>query len=295
MPKTNEKDAYFFSHDCNARNDPKILALRSVYGAEGYGVYFMLIEILREQPEYKLAVNKYIWNTLAMQMQIQTEKVQEIIEDCCTEFTDGENGEPLLVNDGKYLYSASLLRRMGRVEDVSRIRSAAARKRWENQPCKDFEAGADGGGKTASAMQKQSKTMQRKEKERKENENICTIGAKEKKPTAKKSDPFSDFAANDPELFSALHDFEEMRVKIKKPMTDRAKKLMLTELEKLACDRETQIAILNQSITRCWAGVFALKDDRGYQQPPRGNRPQQASTGDKMDALRDLHDGFSGL
>lgn len=37
MPKTNDKDAYFFAHDCNARNDPKILALRSVYGAEGYG------------------------------------------------------------------------------------------------------------------------------------------------------------------------------------------------------------------------------------------------------------------
>ena len=37
MPKTNEKDAYFFSHDCNARNDPKILALRSVYGARGTG------------------------------------------------------------------------------------------------------------------------------------------------------------------------------------------------------------------------------------------------------------------
>ena len=71
MPKTNEKDAYFFSHDCNARNDPKILALRSVYGAEGYGVYFMLVEILREQPEYRLSVNKYIWNTLAMQMQVE--------------------------------------------------------------------------------------------------------------------------------------------------------------------------------------------------------------------------------
>ena len=66
MPKTNDKDAYFFSHDCNARNDPKILALRSVYGAEGYGVYFMLVEILREQPEYKLSVTKYIWSTLAI-------------------------------------------------------------------------------------------------------------------------------------------------------------------------------------------------------------------------------------
>ena len=41
-PKTNEKDAYFFSHDCNARNDPKILALRSVYGAEGYGVLSLI-------------------------------------------------------------------------------------------------------------------------------------------------------------------------------------------------------------------------------------------------------------
>ena len=32
MPKTNDKDAYFFAHDCNARNDPKILALRPVDG-----------------------------------------------------------------------------------------------------------------------------------------------------------------------------------------------------------------------------------------------------------------------
>ena len=91
MPKTNEKDAYFFSHDCNARNDPKILALRSVYGAEGYGVYFMLVEILREQPEYRLSVNKYIWNTLAMQMQVEASHLEQIITDCCTEFAENGN------------------------------------------------------------------------------------------------------------------------------------------------------------------------------------------------------------
>lgn len=130
MPKTNDKDAYFFAHDCNARNDPKILALRSVYGAEGYGVYFMLIEILREQPEYKLSVNKYIWSTLAMQMQVDANRLQDIITDCCTEFA--ENGSTLLVNDGEYLYSASLLRRMGKVDDISNLRREAARKRWEN-------------------------------------------------------------------------------------------------------------------------------------------------------------------
>ena len=282
MPKTNEKDAYFFSHDCNARNDPKILALRSVYGAEGYGVYFMLVEILREQPDYKLAVNKYIWSTLAMQMQVEASKLEQIINDCCTEFS--ENGNTLLVNDGKYLFSASLLRRMGKVDDISNLRREAAKKRWENKPCKASD-GPDGCTPDANAGQEQSKEKKSKEKKSKADQ------SKAEERTEKKN-IFSDFACGDAELLAALHGFEEMRVKIKKPMTDRAKKLLLTELEKLSLDRVEQIAILNQSITRCWAGVFALKDNGpGYQ--ARGGRPQQASTGDKMGALRDLHDAFS--
>ena len=278
MPKTNEKDAYFFSHDCNARNDPKILALRSVYGAEGYGVYFMLVEILREQPDYKLAVNKYIWSTLAMQMQVEASKLEQIINDCCTEFS--ENGNTLLVNDGEYLYSASLLRRMGKVDDISNLRREAARKRWENKPCKT-SVNPDGCSDDANAGQEQSKEKKSKEKQSK---------AEQRK---EKQNIFSDFACGDADLLSALQGFEEMRVKIKKPMTDQAKKRLLTELEKLAPgDRETQISILHQSEDRCWAGVFALKDDRGGQ--IGGGRRQQASTGDKMGALRDLHDAFSG-
>nr|WP_326184242.1 DUF4373 domain-containing protein [uncultured Oscillibacter sp.] len=275
MPKTNEKDAYFFSHDCNARNDPKILALRSVYGAEGYGVYFMLIEILREQPDYKLSVNKYIWSTLAMQMQVDASRLEQIITDCCTEFS--EDGHTLLVNDGKYLFSTSLLRRMGKVDDISNLRREAARKRWENQPCK-VSGGSDGCNGDANA--EQSDANKRKAKQSKE---------KQSKGKETKADIFGDFASGDAELLSALQGFEEMRVKIKKPMTDRAKKLMLTELVKLSTDRNTQIAILNQSVSRSWAGVFALKDDQ-----PSGGRRQQASTGDKMDALRDLHNEFSG-
>ena len=278
MPKTNEKDAYFFSHDCNARNDPKILALRSVYGAEGYGVYFMLVEILREQPDYKLAVNKYIWSTLAMQMQVEASKLEQIINDCCTEFS--ENGNTLLVNDGEYLYSASLLRRMGKVDDISNLRREAARKRWENKPCKT-SGNSDGCSDDANEGQEQSKEKKSKEKQSK---------AEQRK---EKQNIFSDFACGDADLLSALQGFEEMRVKIKKPMTDQAKKRLLTELEKLAPgDRETQIAILHQSEDRCWAGVFALKDDRSGQ--IGGGRRQQASTGDKMGALRDLHDAFSG-
>lgn len=283
MPKTNEKDAYFFSHDCNARNDPKILALRSVYGAEGYGVYFMLVEILREQPEYRLSVNKYIWNTLAMQMQVEASHLEQIITDCCTEFA--ENGSTLLVNDGEYLYSASLLRRMGKVDDISNLRREAAQKRWKNQPCK---ADDGSGASTSNANAEQTDANKRKAKQSKEKQSK----ADEKKA---KETIFADFASGDADLLSALQGFEAMRNKVKKPMTDQAKKRLVTELEKLAPgDRDAQIAILHQSEDHCWAGVFALKDDRSYQ-PSRSGRPQQASTGEKMDALRDLHDEFSGL
>jgi hypothetical protein len=166
MPKTNEKDAYYFPHDCNARNDPKILALRSVFGAEGYGVYFMLVEMLREQPDYKLRLTKYLYDTLAMQMQVQKERLQEIVDSCCTDFAEGDS--TLLVNDGEYLYSASLLRRMGRVDDISRLRREAAKKRWENKPCKDYQEFPES-KQDANAQQMQSKEKQsRAEKSRAE-------------------------------------------------------------------------------------------------------------------------------
>ena len=287
MPKTNEKDAYFFSHDCNARNDPKILALRSVYGAEGYAVYFMLIEILREQPDYKLPINKYTFNTLAMQMQVEAERLHSIIDDCCTEFADTERNSTLLINDGKSLYSPSLLRRMGKVNEVSDIRRAAAKKRWENKTSGTSDATVQAPAENANAEQ-----MLSKEKERKEKKSIC-IDANKEKSEKKKVDVFSDFASDDADLLSALRDFEKMRNKIKKPMTDQAKKRLLTELGKLSSDREEQIAILHQSEDHCWSGVFALKDD-AYR--PAGRQPERGgmTTAEKMDALGALHQAFSG-
>ena len=54
-------------------------------------------------------------------------------------------------------------------------------------------------------------------------------------------------------------DFENMRKQIKKPMTDRAKKLILSKLDKLATTEQDKIEILNNSIMNSWAGVFELK------------------------------------
>lgn len=53
-----------------------------------------------------------------------------------------------------------------------------------------------------------------------------------------------------------------MRKKLRKPLTDRAKKLTLGKLEKLAPgNEEMQVAILDQSVERGWQGVFPLKTD----------------------------------
>lgn len=42
------KDSYWFKHDNNARNDEKILELRANFGAEGYGVFWMIVETMAE-------------------------------------------------------------------------------------------------------------------------------------------------------------------------------------------------------------------------------------------------------
>lgn len=42
------KDTFWFNHDFNARNDERILELRSNFGAESYGVFWMLIETMAE-------------------------------------------------------------------------------------------------------------------------------------------------------------------------------------------------------------------------------------------------------
>ena len=41
-------EAYYFSHDSNARNDEKVLMLRAKHGWEGYGLYWALVEMMFE-------------------------------------------------------------------------------------------------------------------------------------------------------------------------------------------------------------------------------------------------------
>ena len=107
-------------------------------------MYFMIVEILREQDEYKLEITKYTWNTLAMQMHTDAQKVKEFVNDCVEEFH-------LFVIEDNTLYSESLIKRMNLFKEISEIRSKAAKKRWENSNDMQNECKSN-----ANADQKQS-------------------------------------------------------------------------------------------------------------------------------------------
>lgn len=77
-------------------------------------------------------------------------------------------------------------------------------------------------------------------------------------PDGGKRDVFAEFAGEDQTLLVALRDYEAMRNKIRKPMTDRARELAVLNLQKLGCSAEERVAIVNQSVANSWAGLFPL-------------------------------------
>jgi len=56
----------------------------------------------------------------------------------------------------------------------------------------------------------------------------------------------------------AWRDYVEMRVRVRKPMTARAKELAVIELGKLRDQGHEPKAVLEQSVARSWAGLFPI-------------------------------------
>jgi hypothetical protein len=150
------KDAYYFSHDSNASNDPKIIAMRSVYGTEGYGRYWLLIEMMREADGYKLEIkSKYAFNAYAEHLKCDCNAFASFLHDCIHEFQ-------LFSSDESYFWSESLFRRMLKANEKSEKARQSAEARWNKQP------------KNANASKKQANApkidalKERKGKENKE-------------------------------------------------------------------------------------------------------------------------------
>lgn len=145
----------YYSHDSAARDDEKILALRMKHGWEGYGLYWALVEKLREATDYKLTID---YNVIAYDLRVSSAIVKSIINDFgLFAFSDDE--------EGKRFYSESLMRRMDIKDSKSKQARRAAQVRWGNNndnPKKEVV--------NADAMRTHNGSNASKEKESKEKE-----------------------------------------------------------------------------------------------------------------------------
>jgi len=117
------KDAYYFKHDSNARNDPKVQALIDKYGMEGYGRFWVIVEMLREDSHYRISDKPYILRSLANQFKTTPEETKKFLIDCVEEFE-------LLEQKNGYFFSNSLLKRMNHLDEIRGKRKDAANTRW---------------------------------------------------------------------------------------------------------------------------------------------------------------------
>lgn len=72
------KEAYYFKHFYNARNDRKIKKARLQLGIEAYAIFFMILEVLREQQDFRYPLEDL--DVLADDLDVSIQKVEVIVK-----------------------------------------------------------------------------------------------------------------------------------------------------------------------------------------------------------------------
>ena len=117
-----EKDAFYFPHFSNARNDRKIKRLRKELGAEGYGVYFMILETLRDQQDFCYPMEDI--DLLSEEFDVSEAKVRTVI--CNYGLFD--------INNEQNFFSPKLIKYLEPYFKMKNQRKNAAKARWAKHP-----------------------------------------------------------------------------------------------------------------------------------------------------------------
>ena len=144
------KDVYYFSHDVNASNDPKIVAMESEFGVISYAWWWKLIEKLASSEDYRLPFKKYTFIALDKELGILNENERPLNENEHAFFCSNKsflfvnsliNDFELLECDDEYFWSPSLIRRQEERRSkfekkqeqrrLAGIKSGAARRKKE--------------------------------------------------------------------------------------------------------------------------------------------------------------------
>lgn len=126
-------DALSFLHDSNAHRNPQITELRRTHGSQGYGIFWLLIEVLRESTDNKLHHNDLA--AVAYNLHEDVDILESVVQRCCDLF--------LFVQDDESFWSDGLNKRVSAYLDsrkkVSQARREAGKKSGEARRKKQDE------------------------------------------------------------------------------------------------------------------------------------------------------------
>ena len=124
------KKTRHIKHYSDDRNDALMVSVRCLYGMEGYGVYWAIMEILSASDGYSLPTE---YEQIAKELSVTTELVRHIVED---------HGL-FVVSDGQF-HSQRLSVEMGRKDRISEARREAGtigmKSRWSKEQKKPVQA-----------------------------------------------------------------------------------------------------------------------------------------------------------
>ena len=263
------KKAYYFSHDRNARNDEKIMKLRSEYGWEGYGLYFALLEILFETEKQKISFDNIKF--LSYNLNVKQKKLEQFINYCCT--------VELLKKDENYFWSNGLKKRCEEInKKIEQTREAgriSAQKRKEKKQ-QMLENRCNENSTSVEKNVNENLTIKLNKinnsiKDNIDNNSNISIKAskkeiKKEKEERKTFDDLIDSYTQNEDLREELKNHLAVRKQKKASLTNRAIELSLKSLDNLTVNvfekdkDKTKIQIVQQSILNGWIGFFELKE-----------------------------------
>lgn len=122
----------YFPHPSNARSSSMLVSLLIEEGFEGYGLYWAILEVLRDAPDYRYSSDFRVWSYVLHSA--DPTKVQRVLENYGL-FDHDENG---------LLYSPWLSDQLGTYDDTKRRRQEAGKKgaasRWGGKASEDGNA-----------------------------------------------------------------------------------------------------------------------------------------------------------
>jgi hypothetical protein len=263
---TNKYTGYF-PHDSNAKDDPKVMIMMAQLGIEAYGIYWLLIEFLRDQEGYQAPL--MLLDPLARRYGSSKEKFEAVV----TKFA-------LFEYNDVFFYSPSLNRRMQPLDEKRVKMRDLVLRRWNK----------DSNNQLDNTHVLPTHYKGNTEKSREEY-------SKEEKSKVKNGKSHLSFSFCSEAFLPVWEKWCEYKILIKKPYrTQVGMEVKYHELVLLSNNNpEKAMLIVEQSIGNEWTGFFALKVNHAQKGVIPGEDPVDRMIRESMEIVNKQKQSANGV